>query len=293
MTSEDDFRLEDARVAILGLGLMGGSLALALRGRCRLLLGSDNDPATLELARNLNLVDRCAADPAEILPLADLVILAVPIRAILKILSILSDLHPGSPVVMDLGSTKELICRAMEALPPRFEAIGGHPMCGKEISSLVNAEAGLYQGARFVLVAHARSGPRAVHLATQVAMAAGAVPVWFDAATHDRWVAGTSHLPFLIANSLARVTPLESALLAGPGYRSTARLSVSQASMMRDIVETNCENVQAALESFQSQIRQIHALLASQDFDRLAIEFQIGADQQKAILHDSDQGGKL
>src|SRR5512142_2192162 len=133
--------LSETRVAILGLGLMGGSLALALRGRCAELIGIDPDPAVLDLASRWRLVDRLDAQPARLLPEADVVVLAAPVRAILRLLADLPAAHPGAPVVLDLGSTKGDVLRAMDGLPGRFDPIGGHPMCGKERSSLREAEA--------------------------------------------------------------------------------------------------------------------------------------------------------
>src|SRR5512143_2730594 len=91
------------RVAILGLGLIGGSLALALRGHCRELLASDPDPATIALARQRGVVERISANPAEVLAEADLVVLAAPVRAILELIAELPDLHPGPAVVLDVG----------------------------------------------------------------------------------------------------------------------------------------------------------------------------------------------
>lgn len=125
-----------ATVAIIGLGLMGGSLALALHGRCARLLGCDRDPDVVTLALERQVVDAASTEPAALLPQADLVVLAVPVRASLEWLQRLPGLHPGQAVVLDLGSTKTAVLQAMEALPERFDPLGGHPMCGKEDGSL-------------------------------------------------------------------------------------------------------------------------------------------------------------
>lgn len=269
--------LPEARVAILGLGLMGGSLAMALRGRCAVLLGFDPDPGTLDLARRLGIVAQASADPAGILPQADVVVLAAPVRAILSLLRSLPELHPGEAVVLDLGSTKAGIVAEMERLPARFDPIGGHPMCGKETSSLENAEAGLYRGAAFVFTPLERSSEKARVLAGEIARAVGAQPLFLDPHVHDHWVAATSHLPYLVAAALALATPVEASPLIGPGFRSTARLAASSPEVMVDVLATNRENVLACLRGFREQLDVLEATLAGQDEDGLAATLARGA----------------
>jgi prephenate dehydrogenase len=268
---EDDFsprgdflpgKLAEARVAILGLGLMGGSLALALRGHCAGLLGVDPDPATLTLAEQMGLADRLSPEPAALLRDADLVVLAAPVGAIVSLLGDLPELHPGRAVVLDLGSTKTAIVGAMSALPPRFEPVGGHPMCGKERSSLAEAEEQLYQGATFELTSLAGTTTRARSLVEELVRAMGAHPLWLEAETHDRWVAATSHLPYLVACALAAGTPLEAAPMVGPGFRSTTRLAASPSSVMLDVLATNRANLQEAIGRFRLHLDQVEACLA-------------------------------
>ncbi|MDI6770929.1 MAG: prephenate dehydrogenase/arogenate dehydrogenase family protein, partial [Anaerolineales bacterium] len=117
----DDFFLPKSKIAIIGLGLMGGSLALVLKGKCAALFGLDPHHATLELARRQNIVDLADSDPAKLLPQADLVILAAPVPAILTLLQQLPDFTPNQCIVLDLGSTKRLIVDAMSRLPERFD----------------------------------------------------------------------------------------------------------------------------------------------------------------------------
>jgi prephenate dehydrogenase len=258
--SEDDF-LGDARIAILGLGLMGGSLALALRGRCRLLLGSDPDVQTLAAARQLDMFAELSPDPAPILPQSDLIVLAAPVNAILELIPRLPAWHPGQAVVFDLGSTKAGICQAMEALPPRFDPIGGHPMCGKETSGLANAEAGLFKQAAFSLSALPRTSSRAQRLVEQLVRAVGALPLWLEPATHDRWVAASSHLPYLLSVCLALSLPEEAIPMIGPGWRTTTRLAAGGSKMMADVLSSNRENLLHAVEVFRSHLDTLEAAL--------------------------------
>jgi prephenate dehydrogenase len=276
--------LSSSRVAILGLGLMGGSLALALRGRCAGLLGVDPDPETLRLARERRVVDLASDDPQGLLPMADTIVLAAPVGAILNLIPTLPDLHPGPAFVIDLGSTKTRICLALERLPERFETVGGHPMCGKETLSLANADSQLYAGAPFALTPVAGTTRRARQAAEELAQAAGAHPLWMDPESHDRWVAATSHLPYLVANALAGATPVEAGALVGPGFRSTTRLSTTPTSMMLDILETNRANLLGSLGRFREGLAALEQSLADGDSSRLQELLEQGAARQREVL---------
>jgi prephenate dehydrogenase len=273
-----------ASIAIFGLGLMGGSLALALRSSGARLLGIDRDPAVVAQALDRKVVDTAGTSPAGLLSEADIIILAVPVRTILDLLARLPVLHPGAPVVIDLGSTKTAVVQTMAALPERFDPIGGHPMCGKEFGTLANADAGLYAGAPFALVPLERSTPRARRTAEALAQAVGARPLWIEAAQHDRWVAATSHLPHLLATALALSTPGEAAPLAGPGFRSASRLAAGSAEMKTDIFSTNTPAVLAALQRFRQQMDIIEDTLQHSDFDRLQDLLALGAERRQELL---------
>lgn len=276
--------LAPANIAILGLGLMGGSLAMALRGHCARLVGVDQDPAVVRLALERHIVDAAATDPSSLLAEADLVILAVPVRASLDWLGRLPELHPEPAVVMDLGSTKRAVLAAMAALPGRFDPLGGHPMCGKAEGSLRNAEAGLFVAAPFALSALPRTTPHARQLALEMVACTGAHPLWLEAAQHDRWVAATSHLPHLLATALVLSTSPETAPLAGPGFRSTSRLAAGFAEMKTDIFATNRLPVLEALARFRQQLDIIEAALRDSDLDTLQQLFALGAEQRQAYL---------
>lgn len=290
--TEPDFTsnlLRASRVAIWGLGLMGGSLAMALHGKCAALAGIDTDPKTLALARENNVVDvvlsvdEIRAHSENALVGIDLIVLAAPVRAIIGLVKDLPGLCPGQVVVMDLGSTKAAIMAAMQALPERFDPVGGHPMCGKEKSSLENAEGGLYKGAPFVLVHLDRTTAQARMLAEELARAVAACPLWLSAEEHDRWVASTSHLPFLAACALAQVTPTAAAALVGPGFRSTTRLAGSSARMMVDILATNRDNIRVAIDDLITQLTEYDLLLELGDFQGLEARFDSGAEQHERL----------
>ena len=267
--NEPDFNLTESKIAIIGLGLMGGSLALGLRGKCAALYGIDPHLPTLELALSQHIVDYADSDPAKLLPEAGLVILAAPVPAILTLLEKLPTFTSNPCIVMDLGSTKRLVVEAMAKLPERFDPIGGHPICGKEKLSLANAERTLYYAAPFLLTPLERTSARALSAANQIIEALGAKGKTLDAVDHDRILASTSHLPFLISSALARTTPQDVAPFVGPGFKSTSRLAGTSSSMMLGVLQSNRENVLNALRGMQSQLAEIEAALSAEDFAKL------------------------
>ncbi len=279
---EADF-FADARVAIIGLGLIGGSMALGLRGHCREILAVDSNPDTLDLATRNNIADRVSNDISQIIPQADLVILATPVNVILDLIPKLPDLHPGKCVVLDLGSTKEDICAQLNILPERFEAIGGHPMCGKANGGLAHAEATLFKGAPFAFTPLPSTSDRTLNLADQLALLLGSQPIWVGPKTHDTWVASTSHLPYILATALVLATETEASHLVGPGFRSASRLAGSPSSVMLPILENNREQVLQAIQDFQHQLEKLEALLAQADYDTLKENLDYGANH-KALL---------
>ncbi len=277
-----NFALADAHVTIVGLGLMGGSLALALRGHCAALYGADPDPATLELAQARGIVDAIAPHPAD-LPSADLLILAAPVRAILTLLQTLPQWHPTPALVVDLGSTKQAITEMMAALPAQYDPIGGHPMCGKEVGTLANADPLLYQGAPFAFTPLPRTSIRARQMGVQLATAVAAQPLWLDPETHDRWVAATSHAPYLIANALAAATPVQVSPLVGPGFRSTTRVAASSPQMMLDVLFTNRELVLAALAQFRARLDALEADLTAVNEQAMHKKLRQGAVRRRHL----------
>lgn len=281
--SEPDF-LATSRVAIIGLGLIGGSLALALRDRCRSLLGCDLDPAALELAQEQDLFTKVSPHPADILPAADVVILATPLKTILNLIEQLPDLHPGSCIVLDLGSTKVAVVEALKRLPARFDPLGGHPMCGKEKTGFEHADAGLFQDAAFAFTSLERTSSKARAFAEQLAAAIGSHPQWVDPQTHDRWVSATSHLPYLVASALAGSTPAQAKPLVGPGFRSTTRVAATPARLMLDVLETNRENILDCLDTFVEKIEYYKNLLASGEYKILESALEDSAIQQQQLV---------
>jgi prephenate dehydrogenase len=296
----------DARVAVVGLGLMGGSLCAALRTRgvCREVIGVARHPATLQMARDLRFIDRGATDLAEGLRDADVVVLATPVRDILDKLAIIGPMLKPGGVVMDIGSTKTAICEAMAALPDGIQPLGGHPMCGKETSGLAMADPTLYRDRVFALVPLPRTTPETLEVGRALALGIGARPLVIDAAReysgaareysgaarHDRLVAAISHLPFMLASALVEAAaavaegdPLAWQLAAG-GFYDTSRLAASDPTMMLDILATNRDEVLRALREARGQLDYLARLLEDGDLETLRAAIEAARNRRMEIF---------
>jgi prephenate dehydrogenase len=277
MDDPDFRRLQDCRVAIVGVGLMGGSLGLDLRGRCVERVGVARSPATLALAQARGMIDRSAGFDAAV-ENCDLIILATPPRTILTQLRALCALAQrpaagGTKVILDLGSTKTDIVAAMQALPAHFDPMGGHPMCGKEVSGVAAAEAGLFQGQTFILTPLARTTMAAMCLTHELATTVGAKPMVLTPAHQDALVAQISHLPYVAAVALVRAAQAAGDgqvwEVAASGFRDTSRLAASDLTMMLDILLTNRAAVLAALAGYRAELETLTRLIEQGDAEAL------------------------
>jgi prephenate dehydrogenase len=155
----------------------------------------------------------------------------------------------------------------MDGIPEGLLAVGGHPMCGKEVGGLESADATLFRGATFALTPTARTTDDAMLRAYELAEAVGARPLVLDAERHDRAVAMISHLPYLLASALVQAEAQASAAdpvvrdLAASGFRDTSRLAATQADMMLDILLTNKEAVESSLDAFERELTEVRSLL--------------------------------
>lgn len=260
---EPKIALRDLRVGIVGLGLMGGSLALALRGQVAQIVGIERDALTRQLAEREAVVDATFETLSADVPPLDLLVLATPVRAILAVISELAQTRPDGCLLFDLGSTKQAVVTAMSALPSSFAAIGGHPMCGKETAGLSAATTDLYQGQVFIMCPTLRTTPVLESLVLRVIGEIGARPVFLDAAEHDAIVARVSHLPYAIAAMLMRLAAEERLwAVSASGFRDTSRLAGTDPRMMLDIVLTNSAEILAALNDFERELHTFKELVA-------------------------------
>ncbi|NPA06684.1 MAG: prephenate dehydrogenase/arogenate dehydrogenase family protein [Chloroflexi bacterium] len=279
-----DFPWHTKRVAVVGLGLMGGSLAMALKPHVDTLYAVDIDPRTRALARERGIAHVVSGNPEEVLPHADIIILATPVQSIVEMVHALPHWVRHPVQVLDVGSTKQAVCQALAQLPPRFDPIGGHPIAGKEVSGLTHADPGLFRGAPFVFTPLPRTTARARRMAESLAHLLGARPVWLeDPAAHDRYLAYTSHVAYLLSLAMTLATPDEASPFIGPGFRSVARLAGSSPRMMRDILATNQAAVLEALDHVLAEMEHLRALLAEATPDAWEAVFREGQARWRAL----------
>lgn len=271
------FALDEARVTIVGLGLMGGSLAAALSSLsgCRQVVGVARRRTTLTTALALRFIRQGTTELEEGVRDSDVVILATPVRDILAKIGLIGPLLKPDCLLMDVGSSKEAICEAMERLPAHVQPLGGHPMCGKETSGLTMAEPDLYRDRVFVLCPLTRTSQGALDLARTLVKAIGARPLVMEPARHDRLVAAVSHLPYLLAaalvnaaDALAHDEPLTWKLAAG-GFRDTTRVAAGSIPMMLDILATNRGPVLEAVREAEAQLSLLGTCLEENDMGAL------------------------
>jgi prephenate dehydrogenase len=262
------------RVAIVGVGLVGGSFALALRraGVVATIVGVDRNAEALARAAALGVIDTAAESVSDAASGADLVVVAVPVRAIASVLHDVALTLDAGAVVTDVGSTKADVtddARAeLRALFPRF--VPGHPIAGREASGVEAATGELFKGARVVLTPHAETASDAVDLVRACWEAAGGRVVQLEAATHDRIFAAVSHLPHLLSFALvseigSRPDAAELFSFAAGGFRDFTRIAASSPEMWRDIALQNRAALLAELDRYGARLAVFRELVDKGD----------------------------
>ena len=261
------------RAAILGLGLMGGSLGLALRDAQAAggVIGYDVAPDVAARARERGVVDEIASSPEEAVAAADLVVLAAPVLAERELLrTIASHVAPGA-LVTDLGSTKErVVAWAAELLSDSSRFVGGHPMTGRERSGIDAATSDLYRDAVWCLTPAATTDPGALARLQALVLRLGAMPRVMDPGRHDWLVAGVSHLPLVAASALVRTLGEsgdwpELGTLAAGGFRDTTRVAAGSPIMARDICLSNGPAIIAWLDAYIARLTRLRERIAAGD----------------------------
>lgn len=239
------------RIGIVGLGLIGGSLGAALCSCGHFVAGYDSNEEHAADARRRGLVDDVYATLAACVGPADVVVLATPLDSIVSLLpEVAGSLKPGA-VVTDVSSVKQPVIEAMDQLPERVRAVGGHPIAGKESSGPRSSDAAIFEGAAYAVVPSARSDSRSIATVTSLARQLGSKPVRLSAAEHDALVARTSHLPQVVSSALAEFLGADAhSSLTGPGLRGMTRLADSNPNLWRQILVANGSNVAPELRQF-------------------------------------------
>jgi prephenate dehydrogenase len=251
------------RIGIVGLGLIGGSIALAAREIWpgALVIGVDRKDV-LERAMVRHAID-VAADDAVVLAEADLVILAAPIQKNLEILGDLPDNVTGAAVITDTGSTKRAVVAAAAALPDRFAFIGGHPLGGAARGGIDHARADLFSGRPWLFTPDKAHDVQALEKLKSFVSGLGAMPQTLSPHDHDRLLAFISHLPQLTVSALMHVVgdaAREEGLgLSGRGLQDTTRLASSPADIWKEVCATNSDEIGSALDALITVLRQLRA----------------------------------
>ena len=278
------------KIAIIGLGLIGGSIGMALRQTNTPnleIVGHDIEPRTSRAAVKRGAVHRTALRLSEAVEEANMVILAAPVLAIRETLELIADLVSPGCVVTDTGSTKEAIMTwAEEYLPEEVSFVGGHPMAGKETSGIEAADPALFQGRRYVVIPGRKASDEAVKAVLNLVTALGARPFFLDAFEHDSYVAAVSHLPMILSSALVTGTTKsaswrEISKLASTGFRDVSRLASGDPVMNLDICLTNRDGllywIDEAVKELLEYRRQISAATqkdgAEEATDQLAETF--------------------
>ena len=263
--------LTDMTVAIIGLGLMGGSLAAALKGKCKEIIGVDENSKSIQYALQRNWISVGCTHFGSEISQANVLIFAVPVRSILRLIDEIQPFLSPKSIVLDLGSVKTAVMQKMAQLPAYVEVLGGHPMCGKETSGIEVADAKLYEGAKFVLTPIARTKPQTVALGIELVKAIGAQPILLPPEKHDELVSFVSHLPYLLACGLVNSVDEKGRedanvlALAASGFRDTTRLASSNLTMSLDIIMSNREAILKTIGAYKRQWEGIEELIQKGD----------------------------
>lgn len=261
------------RVTIIGLGLIGGSLGLALKkalGSGVRITGYARNPEVGRLALRRGAVDGTEGKLVASIKEADIVVLATPPLAIKEILKEIAPELPPGVVVTDVASTKSQILRWAEEYLAGRMFVGGHPMAGKETSGIEAAEADLFRGCTYCLSPAKGASREAVQEVMTMVRAVGAEPLFLDASDHDYLVAGISHLPLLLSVALAAATTQSPywqgmAKLAATGYQDLTRLASGSPEMSRDICLTNRDSLLRWIDQFVERLSEYRQLIAEAD----------------------------
>ncbi len=288
------------RVAVLGVGLIGGSIGLAARRRLGArVAGFDPDDATLERALERAARDAAFPSVAEAVDGADAVFCAAPVGALPALVSEALATSGDDAVITDAGSTKRGLIAGLPETPERERFIGGHPLAGAETSGIEHARPDLFEGARWYLVPTESSSGLMYDRLHRLIAELGARPLAIDADTHDRVMATVSHLPHVIANVLAAEAghalgdESERAPEVGPSFRDTTRVAGANPAIWTDIFASNREALAGEIEAVVNRLRDAAELLRSGDDEALAAWHREALANRRRLLEAEMVGGEL
>jgi len=281
------------RITIIGLGLIGGSIGLALKqaGLSGVeIVGHSRRRETEARAEHMKAIDRGEHNLAHAVQGAGMVIIATPVLTVREVMEQIAGSLSEGAVVTDAASTKaHVMAWASELLPPHVSFVGGHPMAGKEQQGIENAEAGLFRGKTYCICPSVDAREEAVRSVIGLATLLGAEPMFVDAAEHDVYAAAVSHLPLMVATALfnlLRTSPSwpDMSLMASSGFKDTTRLASGDPRMAHDIWVTNREAVIHWLERMEGELRRFRDILQDSRDEELLETFARTQIDRDALL---------
>jgi prephenate dehydrogenase len=285
-----------AKIAIIGTGLIGTSLGMALRQsdlRNLEVVGTDYDGRARSGAQKRGAFHKVEGRLQTSVDGADVVVLATPVMAMKDLMETMGPYLREDVVVTDVGSSKRVIAGwASEYLPATVPYVGGHPMAGRETAGPENASADLFEGKAYCIVPSAEAKEQAVSSVTTMAEAVGAKPFFISADEHDSFVAASSHLPFMMSVALMQTVSKSAnwediAQVASSGFRDLSRLASGDVTMHRDITITNREPIVSWIDSYIRELYEIRNLLKNESGpDTEAVEslFERASDERARWL---------
>jgi prephenate dehydrogenase len=250
------------KVAVIGVGLIGGSVALAIKKRklADKVVGTSRHRKNLLLAKRAGVIDEGSQDIG-IIRGADLVIIAVPVNAVLKLAPQIAKITGAGCIVSDVASTKQEIVAKLDKIFPRY--VGAHPMAGSEKRGIANSDDKMFAGSTCILTPTLKTDKKALAKIEKLWACLGARVVALPAGAHDKALSFVSHLPHIVAFSLINTVPPQYLGFASSGLRDTTRIAASDSEIWSDIFLTNRKNILAAIGLIEKNLASIKKAIAS------------------------------
>jgi prephenate dehydrogenase len=271
------------RMAVVGLGLIGGSLAKAVKERKLVgdVLGIGRSEQRLKHARELGVIDSYSVQMDEILGEADLVVVATPVGVIIDLIKKMIPFLKKGTIITDVGSVKKKIVEKVEAfIPDSFYFVGGHPIAGTENSGFEASFSTLFEGRKYIITPVSTTNPQAMEKVKKLWTGVGSIVVSMNGEDHDEVLAAISHLPHIIAysmvNSLLSIEGFEESIFSfsAGGFKDFTRIAASHPMMWRDIALMNKDKLLPAIKLFQEYLEELKEAIRSEDGEKLFSEFQ-------------------
>ncbi|HBO83759.1 MAG: prephenate dehydrogenase [Deltaproteobacteria bacterium GWC2_42_11] len=271
------------KVAIIGVGLIGGSIAIVLRekGITKSIIGIGRGVKNLEAAKKLGVVDEFTQDVKEGVKDADLVVAAIPVASIARVIREALPFFKNGAIITDVGSVKKSIVDEIESfLPPEIHFVGGHPIAGTENAGVEAASLTLFQNRKCIITPTKKTGRTALEKVKRIWEIAGSEVILMDAERHDRILAAVSHLPHVVAyalvNTVSGVRDFDEDIVkySAGGFKDFTRIASSPPEMWRDICLLNRDAILDVIRRFRKTLEGLEQLIAGNNSEGIMREFE-------------------